>query len=387
MTMKRAALALAAVIAMFALTGCWNSVELKDLAFVMGIGVDAAEGGEYTVTSQIARPAISKENGGDSGDAYFNVTHTGKAVFSALRELTNMFSRKMYTQQCEVLVIGEEMAKRGVSDLLEYFLRNVESRMTMPLMIARGSAKEIFDQTTYLESMPAVQLVKMSRNQRNTGLTTSMTVFDFLCDLTNGSIQPTAPMVELFIDEAGKPKARIAGTAVFKHDKMVGEFGEEEVYGMLLIMNRLHSGVMQITGMGGLIELEIMRCDTQAKPVARGDSISIEIDVSLECNLVSTTSQQFIGSPEKEREVERLASEEVMNRVESALKAAVELESDVFGFGQMVYRRYPALYNRIESEEGGWDAVFKELDVRKSVLVTVTSAGATLRPVRDGGGE
>ncbi|MDR1598923.1 MAG: Ger(x)C family spore germination protein [Oscillospiraceae bacterium] len=385
--MRRGAAAAILLAAALTLSGCGTSMELKELAIVMGLGVDAAENGEYRVTAQIARPALAKEDGGDGGEAYFNVTETGMAVFSALRELMNMFSRKMYTQQCDVLIIGEEAARRGVSDLLEYFLRNVESRMTMPLMIARGTALEVFEQTTYLEPMPAIQLSKMAHNQRYTGLTTSMTVFEFLCDLTSESLQPTAPIVELFTDDAGMTKARIAGTAIFKEGRMVGEFDSQEVYGLLLVNNQLHSGVMQITGLDGLIELEIMRCESRVTPVVEGDTVSMRIDISVECNLVSTTSRVNINRVEKEREMERLAREEILSRVRSALEAAMALDSDVFGFGQRIYRRYPALYGRIEAGDGGWDGVFRTMRVETSANVSVSSDDATLWPVADGGGE
>ncbi|MDR1262398.1 MAG: hypothetical protein LBK46_02785, partial [Oscillospiraceae bacterium] len=163
--MKRIALAASLAALIFVLSGCWNSAELNELSIVVGLGIDKTDDEEYMVTVQVARPQLLKAGDAD-GNAYFNVSHKGKAVFSALRDLMNMFSRTMYTQQCEVLVVSEATAKDDVSALLEYFLRNVESRMTMPIMISRGQAMEVFNQATYLESMSAIQLAKMAKNQQ-----------------------------------------------------------------------------------------------------------------------------------------------------------------------------------------------------------------------------
>ncbi|MDR2656332.1 MAG: Ger(x)C family spore germination protein [Oscillospiraceae bacterium] len=384
--MKRIALAVSLASLIFALSGCWNSVELNELAIVVGLGIDSTDDGEYMVTAQVARPQLLKD-GNTGGDAYFNVSHKGKAVFSALKDLMGMFSRTMYTQQCEVLIIGEETAKDDVSALLEYFLRNVESRMTMPILISRGKAIEVFKQATYLESMSAIQLAKMAKNQQFAGLTDHNTVFTFISDLTSECRQPTAPIVELFQDDSGTVKARISGTAIFKDARMVGEFGEEEVYGLRLINNDLHSGIMQITGLGGLIELEIMRCTSRVKPVVSDGKVSVDIRVDIECDLISTTSHQHINDSEKILEVEELAREEVIARINSALAAARAFNSDVFGFGQRVYQRYPKLYAEIENGDGGWDAVFQTLPVVVSANVKLMSIGSSMQPVTSGSGD
>ncbi|GHU72260.1 hypothetical protein AGMMS49992_07830 [Clostridia bacterium] len=384
--MRKFLLSIMLAVVMLTAAGCWNSLEMSQLSIVMGLGVDSSPDGDYLVTAQIARPALLKSPG-DSGEAYFNVTQSGQAVFSALRDLMSMFSRKMYTQQCEVLVISEDVARMDVAPILEYFMRNVESRMTMPLMIARGQAYDVFSQTTYLESMPAIQLAKMAQNQRFTGRTSNKTVFSFISDLTSMSRQPTAPIVELFTDELGKTKARVAGTAVFNGSRMVGSFDEDEVYGLLVINNEMHTGVMQITGLGGLIELEINRADTVVKPIVEGSSVSMRLTVNLECVLISTTSRENINDVDKILEIERLAREEILNRVTSALDAAQTLKSDVFGFGQRVYQQHPKVFEAIQRDQGGWENVFPTLQVDADVSVNVTSMGATLQPIKEGGAD
>jgi Ger(x)C family germination protein len=371
------------VLAAFALNGCWGSMELNQLSIVMGIGVDAAEGGGYEVTAQVVRPGLLKQSSGggsgSDGKAYFNAKKTAPSVFSAIRNIMDMFSRRMYTQQCKVLVVGEAVAREDMTPVLEYFMRNEEGRMTMPIMIAKGSAFRIFEEGTYLETMPAIQLSNMAENQKYTGLTSYMTVFDFLQDLLSEAVEPTAPIVELFTDEQGEVKARIGETAVFKGERMVGSFSADEVYGMLLINNKLSTGVMHITGLGGLIELEIIRANTSVRPIYDDDGFRIKLQVRMECALVSTTSDSNINEVKEEELIGRLAGAELENRIKYALSAAKVLCADVFSFGQMCYQSFPNEYRELP---GGWELEFENLRIDMDINVAITATGAAQHPIK-----
>lgn len=378
--LKTTALIATIILSSLALPGCWSSLELNQISIVMGLGVDAAAGGGFEVTAQIARPALlSSDAGGSSGEAYFNAKQTAPAIFTALRGLMDMFSRRLYTQQCEVLIVGADVARNDISTALEYFLRNEESRMTMPLLIADGLASEVLDEVTYLEAMPSIQLAQMADNQKYTGRTSRMTVFGFLRDMLAESIDPTAPIVELFTDEHGETKARISGTAVFKDNRMVGVLSSEEVYGMLLVNGQLHTGVMHITGLGGLIELEIVDSQTSVRPVLANGAFSAEITVHVECAIVYTTSTASINEVKEGLVIGELAQRELENRIMIAVDAARKLNADVFGFGQMARQRYPHAYDELP---GGWYPVFQTMPIKTDIQVYVTGTGAIQRPLR-----
>lgn len=117
------------VVIMFSLllTGCWGSSEIDTLAINVAIGLDKA-GDKCKVSSQIINPrAIAVgENANESPVILFE--KEGVDIDEAMLKMTSKYSRKLFNLHLRMLVISEEVARRGIKNVVEYFLRNNEYR-------------------------------------------------------------------------------------------------------------------------------------------------------------------------------------------------------------------------------------------------------------------
>jgi len=117
------------VVIMFSLllTGCWGSSEVDTLAINVAIGLDKA-GDKCKVSSQIINPrAIAVgENANESPVILFE--KEGVDIDEAMLKMTSKSSRKLFNLHLRMLVISEEVARRGIKNVVEYFLRNNEYR-------------------------------------------------------------------------------------------------------------------------------------------------------------------------------------------------------------------------------------------------------------------
>ncbi|PQQ67926.1 hypothetical protein [Acetivibrio saccincola] len=117
------------VVIMFSLllTGCWGSSEIDTLAINVAIGLDKA-GDKCKVSSQIINPrAIAVgENANESPVILFE--KEGVDIDEAMLKMTSKSSRKLFNLHLRMLVISEEVARRGIKNVVEYFLRNNEYR-------------------------------------------------------------------------------------------------------------------------------------------------------------------------------------------------------------------------------------------------------------------
>jgi len=109
------------------LTGCWGSSEIDTLAINVAIGLDKA-GDKCKVSSQIINPrAIAVgENANESPVILFE--KEGVDIDEAMLKMTSKSSRKLFNLHLRMLVISEEVARRGIKNVVEYFLRNNEYR-------------------------------------------------------------------------------------------------------------------------------------------------------------------------------------------------------------------------------------------------------------------
>jgi spore germination protein KC len=130
------------------ISGCWNPRELRSLAIVSAIGVDPGENdNEVKVSFQIVNPSkvASGTSGGMSGrksTPFMIYSATGNTLFEAIRHAAEKSPREMFFAHVRLLVIGEELAKKGINGYPELFERSHEARLPMLVMISRNSTAE-----------------------------------------------------------------------------------------------------------------------------------------------------------------------------------------------------------------------------------------------------
>lgn len=144
------------------LSGCWERKELNEIAFILGMGLDKAESG-YRVTMQVVIPSSisSQTAGGTSGGGVPVVvsSFTVPTIYESDRQYTLISSRTAYKGHIRVLVIGEELARAGIAEILDVLKRSREPRNDYYVMVAKGTtAEEALKVLTPLDKIPANKL-------------------------------------------------------------------------------------------------------------------------------------------------------------------------------------------------------------------------------------
>ncbi len=126
--MKRLDLLLIALLFLTLLAGCWDKKELNDLAIAVGLAIDKSEGG-YKLSTQIVNPSEVSPQANSSGITPVTVrSKQGKTMYEAIRRLSLTNSRRIYTSHLRLLVISEEVAKEGITEVLDYLSRDKDFR-------------------------------------------------------------------------------------------------------------------------------------------------------------------------------------------------------------------------------------------------------------------
>lgn len=127
--MRRLALCLIIGMLIPLLAGCWDRNELNEISLVVGLGLDKVDD-KYKVSVQLVNPSRVAPKAGVSSNASPVVTfeESGKTLPEALRRMEVQVPRKLYFAHLRMIVLGEELAKSGISKPLDFISRNPQMR-------------------------------------------------------------------------------------------------------------------------------------------------------------------------------------------------------------------------------------------------------------------
>lgn len=386
------------------LSGCWNRKELNTLAIVVAMGLDkAAERGKVEVTVQIVKPGEisppSGRGGGGGGTGgsqpVLLLTTSGETVFDAVRNAVLQIDRRLFWPHTKVVVVGEELAQAGIGPLLDWIDRDPEPRRLSWLFVARGTARDVLGAEGLIEKVPATFLENLAKASDAASKAPKVRLHDFLKLLTTEGRDPFCTGIEV-LEEGSSPggseegstknkekgrRVKLAGTAVFKEDRLVGWLNEKETRGLLWVLGKVKSGIVVVpspTQGGGELSLEIIRATSRITPRFVGGQLSIMVEIKEEGSLGEQMSFGKLAEPEIFAAIEKKQAEVIEQEVNAALtKAQQELGADIFGFGEAVHRRYPKEWRRLKDH---WREMYPTIKVDVKASTKLRRMGLSLVP-------
>lgn len=387
--MRKGLLILLTAIVSLTVVGCWNRRELDTLAIVTAVGIDKSkEDGKITTTMQIMKPSEIKSASSGSGGSkgVWVVTSTGYTVFDSVRNATMQSDRKLFFAQNRAIVIGEEIAREGVTPLLDLFDRDPEPRRLTWLLIAKGKAGDVIHAEHEQEKIPSKAIEGMIKSSGVTSMAVTVNLNDFLKNLSTHSTNAVAGRIDIINEEDGenkKIKMRVTGASVFKGDKLVGFFDRSETRGLNWINGKVKSGIIVVKSPiqeTKNVALEIIRASSKITPEIQDGQIGITVEIKEEGNLGEQMSSLELTNTEMFRVLEQRKAQVIKNEIESVFKKAQkEWGTDIFGFGEAVHRKYPKEWKELKEQ---WGDVFPEIDVQIKVDAKLRAPGLSAGPTK-----
>lgn len=367
----------------FPLSGCWSRDELNTLSYVAGVGLDKTqEPGKIQMTTQIVIPGQLKSgesaDGGGGSKAYWNLKNTGIIASDILRDSTRESSHKLYFPHNHVLIFGRNLAVEGVQAYIDTFLRDHETRLSVLVLVSENKADEVLDVPPKLEKVPAINIAKLVKTQAVTSESPNVRLIDFISRLMSETTAPIAPLIQV-TGEGEERTVEVSGTAVFKHDKLVGQLDNRETRGMLWVIDGVKSGAIDVANPSGdgKVSLEILSAKGKITPEIKEGTVKIKVEIKVEGNLSGQTSPENLTLLPSIAALEKEESAEIESEIMAALEKARDLRSDIFGFGDTIHWKYPAQWKELEEK---WDEVFPTLEVSLDINAKIRSSGSISAP-------
>lgn len=378
------------------LSGCWNRTELNELDIAVAMGLDISENGQYLVSVQLVNPRdIDSRSGGGNGSPVSTFRTEGRSVFEALRRMTTKLNRKIYLSHLRMLVIGEDLARKGIAEPIDFLSRDHEMRTDFYIVIAKDAkAGDILDILTPQEKIPANKMyTSLEKSEKNWAATGKMTLDILINDLESEGKSPV--LTGLFIvgpHSEGKKMENIQssavptllqydGVAVFKGDKLIGWLNEKDSKGYNYIQGKVKSTVITLKCPGGEVAVELIRTKAKVKGRLTNDGKpEVYIEVKAEGNVGDIACDINMQDPSSIQQVEQMSEMNIKEAIKNAVRnTQVRYKTDIFGFGEALRRAYP---KRWKQWKKNWDATFVNLKVQATVDVDIRRTGTTNQSVK-----
>ena len=365
-------------------TGCWDLLELNKRAIVVGLGFDSSPNEDKILISvQIIDPSNIKTPqtaGGGDGQPYWIATNESTTVFEGMRAMTHVSSRKLFFPHNQIIIFGEDLAKKGIKDYLDLLMRDYEFRETNWIIVSEGKAQDILDTKTRVNNISAFFIRDLITGRKFSSQAMAINIKDLARKITSKSTAPIASYI--YLENTGQEKRlNLSRTAVFDNNmNMVGTLNNYESRGLLWVLGEVKSGIIVVESPNGKgnYSLEILKAKSKIIPEFKDGKPTITVRVKESSNLGETSCLEDLTKPEAWELMDSLQNEAIHQEISIALDKAQELKADIFGFGEAFHKKYPRLWNEMEPN---WQEIFSSLEVNIIVESKVRNPGVIIEKV------
>lgn len=419
--MKRLTALLLTLALIPALCGCstvyTNYREMEQLLVLQTMGVDHADSGGVV---------LSLASGSASGKRTepVRLRMTGATIATALSRAQNYsFEESLFFSHMDAVVLGEEYAKRGTVDCVDYICQSPRLRMDMPIYIVKGGTAETALLNTGDDSAGISELLRGVREYYDVrGDGSVYTVSDFARDtLRHGaalicaleltpSVQQSSAEQQstTALDEGADTEgsadsadstgtdsasaasvgerltAAAAGYAVMRDMKLCAYIGLDDALGVSFLKNTVGQSDIVVTDRhGDNVTLEINDGGCKITPRWASDGTLSRIDIAARADatvLEADGTANFAGAEYTDHLTAQLESY-ISERISRILRLAGALEADFVGLGAAIEQSSPINWAVMSA---AFPSMLASLEVRVTVNGQITHTNDTRRTVKRG---
>lgn len=388
MSLMRALLAALLSSAIVATSGCWDQIEINQLAIIIGLAVDADGVDRVAVSAQVSVPSSSSgspqaSDGGGGRPRYALTQGAGLTPFDALRALTLTLSRAPFLAHLRVVIVSRALAERGLAATLDYLERDPSPRGTVWLTVSEGTAADVLAAQATLGQSSSQSLEDILRGQGTLGEVATVDIAKFVQLLSGDAKATYAPIVKTAPRPGGGQVVRVEGTAIFIGDRLVGTLDEKATRGLLWLRGEIKGSRLAIVDQQGgtLVSMDVTGSSTRLKARFEAGRPRVDVAIMADATLSTYAGTETPDSSETYVRLTRAAEETIRAEVAAALAGAQAARADVFGFADALHRADRHQWRKLADH---WPDAFAQMEVKVDVSVRMSRFGLLLKHVAGG---
>ncbi|WP_068783895.1 Ger(x)C family spore germination protein [Paenibacillus phocaensis] len=368
------------------LTGCWDRLEVNDVAFVLATATDL-EQGKIRATVQIALPSSlggagsEGGGGGTSGNkTYLMLSETAPTPYQANQLMQSTLSRTLNFSHRRVTILGEDFAKAGIGQFLDIFGRYPQNRLTTYIVLSRGPGYKLLGVDAPIEQSPS----EMIRELTKSAMKDPVCVQSLVNTLLTEGIDLAIPVMETKESAPkrvgeGQSLVKLSGLGVFRNNRLVGYLNSEQGQMALMAMGQALNPKVTLKLDEKYPEESVTVVLTQnrakLRPHLQGSDISFDIEVKARGLVLEDTTHQNLQFTMM-ADLEKRCNEYITEAIQEVVQEAVRKHrADIFGLGVAFNNKYPAEWKKIHDR---WHEKLPEVEVRVHSEIRLESNGEVI---------
>lgn len=376
-------------------TNDFGLVDLRKTSVIIGVGIDFEEGGEMTLTAQLAVP-MPAENGENT--QFTCVTGRGKSVAEALNDVnvkTGFYPKLVF---CKLILIGESCFDKDINSQLNYFFSNEYSGLTPKIAACKGKAGELFSlQLPYGDSVTdSVDRLLSDEAQKSANVST-VNLNDFGQGYYSKSRASYMPYIEVSggggeqgesegqgdSGEGGGEQAKSQSqgansgesieffcgkTAVFTDGILAGILSEEQAFAFNLLNGDIRRTYVACGEGEEAVTISIRDCKGGISlKVEKGVPVlKLSFSAAAKVQDDKTKRKKQRGEEETSQEVLRLGEDTIKGFMEDLYAYTRDIHCDVLGAKDLLYKKQNRYYEALADSVTNTMTVVYEVRLRSA---------------------
>ncbi|MEH6995283.1 Ger(x)C family spore germination protein [Neobacillus drentensis] len=371
--------------------GCSNYRELNQLGLIIAMGIDVSQDMEngYRVTFQVINPSQLSPTGVSTGIPVSNYTAEAETLVDAYRRASIIIPRNNDVSHLSLVVISEELARKGTGLVFDAFERGKQAKSTFPVFIARGtSAENVLGVVEPLESNPTKSVRSTSENnQKIYGISKTTPLHEVIATLSSEGKDLLLTGIKLNKKLTSKNQNQnlnnikpsvieVSGLAIFKKDKLVSWYDEEMARNAHLILSEIDTTSFPIPCKKKKMTLITKRSKGSIKTLLKPIP-TLQVNIAINTEISEMNCTKDLTDTKVLTDIEKDLEKEIIRQVQRTIQISQGTGTDVFGFGSTLSKENPRYWKKHKKE---WNTIFSKAKVEVNVKASINDSGLVTNP-------
>lgn len=323
--------------------------DISNKAVVQGVGIDINDDGTYSVTLEIINTENYSNADGTAKPVMNLHTLKGKTVSSAIKSAYMIDGKIPLLSQNRVIIIGKELAEKGIMPSLDFFIRDAENYPTVQIAAVEGKAEDFFKNASSETTVVSRNIEKILITSDEDTKVSSITLSELVNRFKSSGSSFYMPIISTF-KEKDKQEVMSNGTAVFKDGKLVCDLNEEETSALNFLCNKARKGAVNFRFDDVPASISIIKSKVTRKVDFSSENPNFSVKIKLDADLAEVDCDTARNPSESDiKAMGKYAEEKIKYDIEALCnKLYSEKKVDAVGLSRLIYIYYPDKYREKE---------------------------------------
>lgn len=345
------------------LCGCSGGGELHEKFIIQGIAVDK-DGGKYKLTAQ----AYDFQTPKDEKEPSIRVVEvSGATLLEALENIKKKTSLNPVYSQNMIILMGEDVAKSGVNNFIDFFIRHCETRPKVKLCVCSGTASEVIKSKDGDKPVKAQNIHDLIPDELGSD------VMHFVGDVYGKISDPYVAWLGLS-ENNNSEEIVFKGVGLFRDDILYDCLENEDAFGFMIFkgISGFSSCVVKNERFGE-VTCSATRSAVCVTPEITENSYPVfKINISADMSAFAFDSDYESGASENDiTGLERDIEDKLGTIYGHLLGKITSANIDALGFGKVLRNSHPEYFKKISND---WENIISKCryEVTQEVTLSIT---------------